>query len=634
MKKVFFSIHILLFSFLFVDLIAQNNSISILDYGAIPNDNIDDSDAIQAAIEAAIANPNISKVYCPPGVYDLDKGVFISRKQTSTRFGFITLTISGHIASYSSNQSLGSTTVFKSKHKGFALAIQKGRNCVIENIVFQGPANYTANPSKILTQSDQEWTQSPYVSGNQYAPTCAIAIDPFHESIERNSRYENFYDSYSDDAIGGTSMLLIKGCSFTQFYIAIANNPSGGVRNGDNIRAEDCHVSLCHTFWSSGQSQSRTNSINNVYATFLHTFISGNQIGKQNGTPPFVSNVNIAGFLKQLVSLDTGFSGFWIQQSYMESVWSLGYANTNTIHFDQCQIKFCLDPTIKTYPSVHFYSNTSVFFDSCSLQFFDNCKTPAPIVIKAPQVIFNGGFIEGGVVTADGISNSGGELLHNVTFNGTLIKCLGKIAGAKTIAIPPSNLNRYILMGGDQIKDTNNNTYHNDNNTYNLEHFESAHLRQDLNRNYYIESNNPQRYQLGDNLFCTNPVYLADIGKNTAFTKARLGYVSKITNNKIFLSQVPSDISFGRIQVYNVSYPILNLPVYGTVARNSNEITLTNITSGFYPYVGMRLQSDFFHPGTFVERVDQSANKIYLNQPAKRTGQDVLISGILFPELR
>jgi hypothetical protein len=137
-------------------------------------------------------------------------------------------------------------------------------------------------------------------------------------------------------------VFTIRGCSFHNYYIAIANNPSNGVANGDNIKVEDSYVESCHTFWSAGQTQSRNNSISNVYALFINTFVSGNVIGQQQGTPPNIRNVNIAGFCRTVFNIKTAFSGLGVDQCYFENIWSLGIVLANTVHFSQCQFQFAL----------------------------------------------------------------------------------------------------------------------------------------------------------------------------------------------------------------------------------------------------------------------------------------------------
>lgn len=533
----------------------DSNKVLITDFGAVPNDGKDDSDAIQRAIDFAIQSDESSVIYCPPGIYDLSKGVVLARQNTNGEYAHITITLSGHVPTYSANQKIGSTTVFRLSSKSFAVAIQKARNAVIENIVFEGISQYSNKPNEILYEDANLNGKS---RTNQYSPSCAIAIDPFAQSISKKNRY-NFHESrYGNQSRGGTSMLLIRGCSFLNHYIAIANNSSGFIRNGDNIRAEQCHVTRCHTFWSAGQSQSRGNSIDNVYATHINTFVSGVQIGSQNGTPPTISNLNLAGFCKKFLHLQTGFSGVNIYRSYLEYVWSLGIAEVNSVSFDQCHIKFS-KPSDKFFmPPLHLRSSRCVVsFRDCNIEFFDNCKTPMPIIFQSASLILSGGSIEGGVVVSDGYTNAGGDDLHKVTYDNVFIKCLGKVAGTKNSKIPKSKLENSILMGGEIASGLDNSLYLNSGATFNHKYVEMVKItiqKEDVSLTF--KSSNPEAYKIGDNLFTTTPIDLTFMDVK-GYVKPTLGFVKSIQGNKITVEGIPFGIKEGKHHIYMVSFPIL-----------------------------------------------------------------------------
>ena len=127
--------------------------LNIKDFGAISNDKIDDSKAIQAAIDFAIKSRKSSWVYCPTGIYDLSKGLVIANQQKSGEFKFVTLRIGGAIPVYSENQTVGSVAVFKIKNPTFGIALQSARNCTIENLVFLGCSKLENSPEAILARS-------------------------------------------------------------------------------------------------------------------------------------------------------------------------------------------------------------------------------------------------------------------------------------------------------------------------------------------------------------------------------------------------------------------------------------------------------------------------------------------------
>ncbi len=77
------------------------------------------------------------------------------------------------------------------------------------------------------------------------------------------------------------------------------------------------------------------------------------------------------------------------------------------------------------------YTNNSTTFRDCNIQYFSNCINPMPIIFRSESLLISGGSIEGGVVVADGITNTGGDDLHKVSMDNVKIKCLGKVAGKK-----------------------------------------------------------------------------------------------------------------------------------------------------------------------------------------------------------
>lgn len=537
------------------------DAINILNFGAIPNDGKDDSPAIQKSIDFAIKNSKSSLVYCPPGVYDLDKGISVVHPKENGEYNFTTITLRGHIPAYTPNQAIGSTTVFKIHHKGFGLALQLSRNSVIENIVFEGSATYSTDIKNIMEFTADEWGIKANANTNSFSPSCAIVIDPFHVNVPKNEQYKDLSKLYTNQSNSGSSMVLIKGCAFFNHYIAIANNPSNGVQNGDNIRAEQCHVNTCHTFWSAGQTQSRANSIDNIYALFLHTLVSGVQIGNQQGTPPTISNVNLAGFCKIVFDIKTGFSGLNVYRSYFESIWSLGLCDGISTSFDQCQIKFHKPSDEFFMPPFHLYANNVVAFRDCNIEYFDNCNTRMPFLFRSTSLLLSGGSIEGGVVVADGYTNFGGDDLHKVTLDNVNIKCLGKVAGKKNTQKPTSKIKDEIIMGGEVISTTEGDIYVNNGTTYNQLYLEEANIKINIQtKTATFSTSKPSSYKIGDNIFTGQYVEGNTSGfSNSIKLRSPLGYISKIVENEITVSGVPLGFPTGKTSLYLVEYPVLEI---------------------------------------------------------------------------
>jgi len=540
--------------------IKQNTDIiDIRDFGAIADDGKDDSDAIQQAVNTALNSGKSSHIYISPGIYDLQKGIVVARLDGAGQMQFVTLTISGHVSAYSSDQRIGKTSVLRLKNPGFGIALQKARNCVIENIVFEGCATYSTDPEKIYNWKDDDWGMKNKAITNPYSPSCAIVIDPFHSNVPAADRYKGYGSCYSYSSNGGSSMVLIRGCAFFNHYIAIANNPSNGVQNGDNIRAEQCHVSTCHTFWSAGQTQSRANSIDNIYALFLHTLVSGVQIGNKQGTSPVVTNLNLAGFCKMVFNIRTGFSGLNVYRSYMESIWSLGISNGISTSFDQCQFKFHKPDSRIPAPPFHLYADRVVALRDCSIAYFDNCNSPIPFLFRSKELIVSGGNIEGGVIVADGITNAGGDDLHKVQLDGVFIQCLGKVAGKQATQKPDSKVKNEIIMGGEVVMTSEGNLYVNQGSTYSIRFCEVAPVSKGSSGSELVlKSSNTKLYTKGDNLFSDAMVDAKETGLSETAVRTFLGYVSDVKPGEVIIKGFPDGIAGKKHKVYIVAYPQLS----------------------------------------------------------------------------
>lgn len=591
------------------------NVVSVLDFGAIPNDGKDDSQAIQNAINEAIISDKSSMVYCPPGTYDLYKGVVVAHQIKSGDFTFVTMVLSGHIPAYSSNPKIGSTTTFKLHNPEFGVAFQLARNCVVRNIVFEGCARFSGKPEDIIDRKLNESSQ--HIKTNRFSPSCAVVIDPFHTTVPEKDRYANHTALYKNKARGGSSMLLIQGCSFFNHYIAIANNTSAAVANGDNIRAEQCHANNVHTFWSTGQTQCRANSIDNVYAIGIHTFVSGSQIGSQGGTPPSLRNINIAGFCRSLVDLNTGFSGFSAYQSYFESIWSLGVANVNFVSFNQCHIKFYHPSDKVGTPPVHLKSNVNVSFNDCDIAYFSNCKERIPFIFDARHITLNGGQIEGGIVTTGGVSNAGGDQVHKVTYNDVLVKCKSTMISQHYSGRIRSSLYGQYYVGGATIDTYDGKSYKISGDTYLVEYTEKAKLKPINESEAYFISADSRSYKTQDNLFSSTPVKCALPNGQNLSVRPALGYISRINKDSVFVKGVNRNVVNIPLDIYLIDYHYLSPEIEGTATVGSTKI-MSYSASG-HIREGMRIKSPGLPKNCYITKITKDF--IELNKPVSKTGK-------------
>ena len=172
--------------------------VNALDFGAIPNDSKDDTESIQNAINHAITNskkgePSI--VYLPPGVYDISQSIVIAQKtsQKNKEYFYVTLSLIGHTPAYTDDLNIGNVTILRSRKAIAYILIQQARQCNIENIIFSGSAKYEQVFANILDADTSDWGGLANARINQYSPSCAIGIDPFHVNIPALDRYHGLY---------------------------------------------------------------------------------------------------------------------------------------------------------------------------------------------------------------------------------------------------------------------------------------------------------------------------------------------------------------------------------------------------------------------------------------------------------
>ena len=574
------------------------NTINILDFGAIPDDGKDDSPAIQAAINQAITGNKSSVLYCPPGVYDLSSGLILANKNNNGEYTYVTLKLIGAVQAYSPNQNIGKVTVFRYKGKGFALALQAARNCVIENIMFEGGFDYSNNFNDEMYQAtDDIWIKNFNPRQNASSPSCAVAIDPFHKNIPNQQQYNQLSPYYSNKSVGGSSMVLIRGCSFFKQYIAIANGVSGHCMNGDNVRAENCHAQVCYNFWSAGQDQSRANSIENLYAYNIYRLIDGVSIGQGRGTPPALSHVNFAGISKELFRINTGFSGIMASQCYFENLYTIGTIYANLVSFQQCQFKF-KPASEEFYKSPYLLrSNTVVTFRDCSLEYFSNCTDKSPFILLSKKLVLDGGHIEGGLPVPAGVTSSRGDHLHNVVLKNVNLKCENDI----TINDKDTHIhNTGKIIGqigyGNDLVTSPESIF----NCYKIERVSL--IINEKFKTIKFKSKNTNLYKIGDNLFTDTDILFGD----GTSTRAILGFVSSINDEYVTVSGISKDMIVNSCNIYLVDYNRLTTSLKYIYDNNTKSIKVNKNIDISGLKVGMRLNLPELNPGVYITEIKEN----------------------------
>ena len=264
-----------------------------------------------------------------------------------------------------------------------------------------------------------------------------------------------------------------------------------------------------------------------MYCINVHTFISGRQIGSEQGTPPTIRNASIAGFCKQLLYLQTGFSGFSAYQSNFESLWSLGTSYTTWTSFNQCHIKFRRPKGDINAPRYHLISNV-VSFNDCDVIYFANCKLPIPLVFKAPKVNINGGNIEGGVVLSGDFTTVGGGKLNNVFYTNVRHKCLGTILSDTYTGVNIKLFGDKPIPGYAKIITRKDQKFNLEKQTYKFIYLGGYKIAENKGETSFRLKKDKNIVPLGSSVVAYSRQH-----------KTHLGYVSKVEGNLITLKGVP-----------------------------------------------------------------------------------------------
>ena len=578
---------------------------------------LDNSVQLQKAIDFTIlvASGGVSVLHLPAGEYRITKGVYIWDG------GFTSMTISGPTSAYSSTQSIGKVTAIHINcNQCFGIAVQRGRNVEIQNISFRGNG-ITPPGETFVNVLEATWGG---LSNNPQSPNAAVVIDPFHNTVAAPNQYPGFTAQYilAGASNSGSSHVKIKGCSFYTLGTAICISPNGSTQNGDNIRAEDISVAGCRYFWSTSQTQTKGNSIENIYVVGrLLAFVVANAHGAQKGKLPSVSNFNIASGVKYL-SLGGEFRGLYTG-GFSEGVVSLG---TSSLDIVGCQFNFNQDSD--RLPIM--WSGSLLRVQNSILNYYNNCG-----VVGIYPMYFNGAVevtnssIEGAIL-AGKIDGSGAVAeqfkLENVSFQCPILSSY-----EKSHFIETTSETRGVLMDG-ACKVNYKNSYQEGQGSFWIWNARTGSMTVDtaLRTGRIVMTNPSQIVRIGSvvstlsNIDYPNDVFVAQ--------RAPCGVVINVIADTIFLNRVPLGATNVTGSIYVGYYNYWTPRVLGSTTSGQNKI----ITTGFSQEA---LVADWNTKGPFLlsgrgipfgtYATSWVADTIFLSQNATETGTARVFGGNL-----
>ncbi|MBD1847596.1 hypothetical protein H6F89_30190 [Cyanobacteria bacterium FACHB-63] len=370
------------------------DGLSVKYFGAKGDGRTDDTAAIQATINHALRN-KIANVFMPSGVYSTSGPIHLGYGHT-----FATVNLIGADSAFAGDTGFPGVTITARFSNAPAIVVQGGRNVKIKNVSITGMSyRYgldTWGPlinKQVVSYEDvsdpKHWVTNVAPSGlTRYAPYAGIAIDPYSGPQPAvsypNVSYPSWTSISSQYNKPFSSNTTIENVTIDGFFVGIANQPCGADGNGDFTTIRDAIINNCSYAVSVGNSQSRNVGIYNSEFQYVHTILSTDIVGQQNGRigGPVVNCS--ASQIYQLFSLPNSdkagpvvFESFYVEEFIRLGVADVSGASTSPIVFNGCTLIYAG------------FTNGEVTGEIYNVPFFQGF---APLSFNSTNVLFRGNF--------------------------------------------------------------------------------------------------------------------------------------------------------------------------------------------------------------------------------------------------
>ena len=365
---------------------------------------------MQAAINYCIAN-GIGDIDHSTGLFRISHTLIIA-DTSGQRFHNVTLRIHG--AGWAKNSTSGYNTVISPTFTNApAIIAQQCKGCVFENLEGWGQYSFpnTLTQLQIDTLTFNGWKDGKCTDGPTDAATF-LSFDVFGDSslFTGNYRmYAGMHPWYLPTGSSGSTACKVRG-NYIHNFIGGVFVGCGPNLNCEEIDVDDNQFDYDLSAYGFGEAQAKNNTFNNnmIWGQVRH-ILDGVHFGFPHGdaaTAPFVTGMNIAGFVYDYIECDTRAFSSNNRDVYGEGLFMLGITGSANSRgagaaFTNCQID------LQNYaPSPPFlYQGAGTLFTGCDFRFYNGGTGPRRFVINDLGDLFIGGMMSAPPVVVQGQAN-------------------------------------------------------------------------------------------------------------------------------------------------------------------------------------------------------------------------------------
>ena len=299
-----------------------------------------------------------------------------------------------HIIGHSTMWDVGGISQITALHKdGPALAIHRGKGCVIRGINFQGAYRVQMSDSDFFKSEFKDYGDKTCRDA-QYSPYAAIVIDPFRSNLPPDGGYPTLTSYYRGlGGNGGSTGFQIDNCTFNNFTIGMIFSPNGQTANCDLMKVEDIRIYNTKAGIVGCQAQEKSIKLNNINCWGrTHTLFVWGPYG--NGTPGMytINGVQIAGGVVRLVNrISGGYFPLQINDVFTEQLGSIGQWHSLVgDRLSNSSIGF-VPPEIAGFPNGgHIYGQQAgkgMTIENCNLRYYG--KQWMPLLLNGTYTLNN-----------------------------------------------------------------------------------------------------------------------------------------------------------------------------------------------------------------------------------------------------